>query len=121
MHYTIDFVYRAPSEGRIHELLNQIDDDIYQLDRIEASYHRVGLAADNDPEYQRIANRARDRFLLAEDLAAQLGIGEEEEREVKSPVMLNGVEMAVKSSSGDDEFIEWAREQIQLADMWDWD
>jgi len=120
MSYVVDFVYRAPSEGRIHELLNQIDDDIYQLDRIEASYHRVGLSADNDPEYQRIANRARDRFLLAEDLAAQLGIGEEEEdREVKSPVILNGVTMAIKSR--DPDFIEWAREQIELANLWNWE
>ena len=114
------YEYRPVTRWMLADLLDKIEGDIREIENIEARYARVGLSPEGDQDYQRLVNQADDRLSLSDDYEQRLGIGEEEEdREVKSPIMLNGVVMAVKSR--DPDFIEWAREQIELADMWDWD
>jgi len=71
-----DYVTRPATAGRVQELLHKIEDDEARLDSITASYGRVGISPERDTEYQRLAKRIRDRFSLAEDLAAEMGIDE---------------------------------------------
>jgi len=116
-----DYEYTPVTRGRLADLLNKIEGDIREVENIEASYHRVGLSPEGDQDYQRLVNQANDRLSLADYYEQQLGIdqSESDDREVKSPVILNGVTMAIKSR--DPDFIQWAREQIELANLWNWE
>jgi len=96
----------------VQELLDQIDEDLVRLDEIESRYGSHSNA------YTGTVNRIRNRYYLAESLAAQLPT-EDEDLGVKTPVRLNGIDMAVKSQ--DPEFVSWASEQLRLAELWEWD
>jgi hypothetical protein len=118
MSYTVDYIRKPATEGQVQELIDKLNSDLDELDRIEAYY---GEVPQRDDRYQRLADRARNRFSLAESYQAEIE-GQEPEIDdndawgVKAPVRLNGVDMAIKSR--DPEFSEWAREQVRLMEMW---
>ena len=113
---TFDFIKKPATPARVQQLLSDIDRDLIKLERIEATYGTAG----ND--YRGTVDRIRNSFSLAEGLWAEIEQREQSEPddgEMKSPVMLNGVGMAVKSQ--DPDFIKWANEQMRLAEMRNWE
>jgi len=69
--YEVVYVKKPVTEGQVQEVLNQIDADLAKLERVEESYSRHGLSAEKDSQYQRLADRLRNNYELAEQLAAQ--------------------------------------------------
>jgi hypothetical protein len=81
MGYDYDFIYRAPTEGQVQELIDKLNSDLDELDRIEAYY---GEVPQRDDRYQRLADRARDRYSLAESYWAEIEArGNHEDEELK--------------------------------------
>ena len=97
---TYDCIHRPATPERVQELLDEITEDEAQLDSIIESYQRVGIPPDEDTEYQRIADRIRNNFSLAESLWSKI---------------------EARDDHKDEELKVWSDKQLNLSASWDWD
>lgn len=95
-----DYITKPATEGQVLELLRKIEEDERKIDYITEDYARMGMTPDRVPEYEKIADRIRLRFSLAEGYWAEIQAREDRE---------------------DEELKFWTNKQLELADLWDWD